>query len=177
MSNSTATKAKATGSTTSRRSKKSQEVNEQNTTTATLDLSQDRQESSQHTDRGAQVIAMSQLKLQETSEKDTAAIALSPLPNNRPIASSDLKLSQEVTVFGKRPVDASNIQVLGTISALGERPVVASTIKVLDTISVSGERPIAASSFNMGAIEMIMGNRPIAPNYIDGDADLMGYLD
>jgi hypothetical protein len=177
MSNSTATKAKATGSTTSRRSKKSQEVNEQNTITATLDLPQDRQEAIQHTDREAQVIAMSQLKLEETPMNDTATIALSPLPGNRPIASSDLKLSDEVSIFGKRPVDASNLQVLGTISALGERPVVASSIKVLDTISVSGERPIAASMINIGTTEMIMGNRPIAANYIDGDEDLMGYLD
>jgi hypothetical protein len=38
-------------------------------------------------------------------------------------------------------------------------------------------RPIAASTLKVSETEMIMGNRPIASNYMDGDEDLMGYLD
>jgi hypothetical protein len=60
---------------------------------------------------------------------------------------------------------------------MGERPIVASNIKVWNTITVSGERPIASSNLQLSETQMIMGNRPIASNYMDGDADLMGYLD
>lgn len=175
MANSTATKGNATGSTSSRRSKKNQEVNLKNTTQ--VDGAATLPESS-NTDKGAQVIAMPHLKLQETPKDEATQISdASPLPGNRPIASSDLNLSEVVSIMGNRPVDASNIQVLETISEMGDRPIVASSIRVLDTISVSGERPIVASSIQLTQTKMIMGNRPIASNYIDGDEDLMGYLD
>jgi hypothetical protein len=175
MVNSTATKGNATGSTSSRRSKKNQEVNLKNT--AQVNGAETLAESS-NTDKGAQVIAMPQLKLQEPPKQEVSQVAeTSPLPGNRPIASSDLKLSDVVSIMGNRPVDASNIQVLGTMSAMGERPIVASSIAVIDTITVSGERPVAKSNLKINETEMIMGNRPIASNYIDGDEDLMGYLD
>lgn len=175
MVNSTATKGNATGSTSSRRSKKNQEVNLKNTTQ--VDGAATLPESS-NTDKGVQVIAMPHLKLQETPKDEATQVSdASPLPGNRPIASSDLNLSEAVSIMGNRPVDASNIQVLGTISEMGDRPIVASSIRVLDTISVSGERPIVASSIQLTQTKMIMGNRPIASNYIDGDEDLMGYLD
>jgi hypothetical protein len=175
MANSTATKGNATGSTSSRRSKKNQEVNLKNT--SQVDGAATLPESS-NTDKGGQVIAMTRLKLQETPKDEATQVSdASPLPGNRPIASSDLNLSEAVSIMGNRPVDASNIQVLGTISEMGDRPIVASSIKVMDTISVSGERPIAASSIQLTQTKMIMGNRPIASNYIDGDEDLMGYLD
>lgn len=175
MSNNTATKAIASGSTSSRRNKKSQEVKANNT--ATVNSTEAHSESNQNADKGTPVITMPQLKLQFTPKAGTVEVSPAPLPGNRPIASSDLKLSDVVSIMGSRPVDASNIQVLGTISAMGERPIVASSIKVMDTIAVSGERPIAASAIKVSTTEMIMGNRPIAPNYLDTDEDLMGYLD
>lgn len=176
MANSTATKGNATGSTSSRRSKKNQEVNLKNT--SQVDGAETLGQSS-NTDKGAQVIAMTRLKLQETPKEEATQLSdANPLPGNRPIASSDLNLSEAVSIMGNRPVDASNIQVFKTISEMGDRrPIVASSIKVMDTISVSGERPIAASSIQLTQTKMIMGNRPIASNYIDGDEDLMGYLD
>lgn len=157
MSNSTAAKINSNGNTSSRRSKKSQEVNLNNT--VTVDRAATQEEPNLNTDKGAQVIAMPQLKLQETLKQE--ATQVSP-PNPLP---------------GNRPIDSSNIQVLGTISAMGERPIVASNIKIWDTITVSGERPIATSSLQVSETQMIMGNRPIASNYTDGDAALMGYLD
>lgn len=172
MSNSTASKVKATGSTTSRRRKKSQEVNLNN-----VDHPKTQEEPSLNINQGVQVIAMSPLELAETPKSEANEVSQSPLPGNRPIASSDLKLSEEISILGNRPVNASNIQVLGTISAMGERPIVASTVKVWDTISVSGDRPIAASLIKISETAMIMGNRPIASNYLDAEDDLMGYLD
>ncbi|HAA30109.1 MAG TPA: hypothetical protein DCE56_23530 [Cyanobacteria bacterium UBA8553] len=112
------------------------------------------------TGQDSQVITMPQLKLQETPKQEATQISTAiPLPGNRPI-------------------DSANIQVLGTISEMGvRRPIVASSIQVWDTISVSGERPISASALQISETQMIMGNRPIASNYMDGDEDLMGYLD
>ncbi len=157
MSNSTATKVNSNGNTSSRRSKKSQEVNLNNT--VTVDNPATQKELNLKTDKDSQVIAMPQLKLQETPKQEATQIsAPTPLPGNRPI-------------------DSANLQVLGTISEMGDRPIVASTIEIRDTISVSGERPIAASSIQISETQMIMGNRPIASNYLDGDEDLMGYLD
>jgi hypothetical protein len=172
MSNSTATKAKATSSTGSRRSKKNQDETSNNT--AMLEPTEANQESTLSVDKGTQLMTMPELKIQQ-APKDEVFVA--PLPGNRPISSSDLKLSNVVSIMGNRPVDASNIQVLGVMSAMGERPIIASNIKVADVISVSGERPIAASAIQIRETEMIMGNRPIASNYIDSEEDLMGYLD
>ena len=156
MSNSTAAKVGTTSSVSRRKSKKSQEVGVKNT--SQVDGAEAQQESSLNLDKGTQVIAMPQIKLQEAPQEGTVKISIPPLPGNR-------------------PVDAGNIQVLGTIYAMGERPIVARNIKVFDTISVSGQRPIAASTFNLNETKMIMGTRPIASNYMDGDQDLMGYLD
>lgn len=158
MSNNIATKVNSNGSTSSRRSKKSQEANLNDT--LTVDGSATQEELNLKTDKDSQVIAMPQLKLQETPEQEATQIsAPTPLPGNRPI-------------------DSANLQVLRTISEMGDsRPIVASNIQVRNTISVSGERPIAASSIQISETRMIMGNRPIASNYIDGNEDLMGYLD
>ena len=156
MSNSTAAKVGTASNTSSRRSKKSQEVSVKNT--SPVDGAEAQQESSLNTDKGAQVIAMPQIKLQEAPKEETVKVAVSPLPGNRPI-------------------DSGNIKVLGSISQVENRPIVASNIKVLETISVSGERPIAASTLNFSETNMIMPNRPIASNYIEGEEDLMGYLD
>ena len=157
MSNSTAAKVNSSGNTSSRRSKKSQKVNLSNT--VTVDRPTAQEETNMNTDKGAQVIAMPQIKLHETPKQVAAQVsAPSPLPGNRPI-------------------DSANLQVLGTISHMGERPIFASNMKVWDTITVSGERPIATSSLLISETGMIMGNRPIASNYIDGDEDMMGYLD
>jgi len=158
MSNSTAAGIDRTSSTLSRRRKKTQEVTLKDM--ITVDTAETTQEPNMNTDKGAQVTAMPvQIKSPETATPGTFAVESSnPLPGNRPI-------------------DSGNLQVLGTISVMGERPIVASNIKVWDTISVSGERPIASSSIQISGTAMIMGNRPIASNYIDGDQDLMGYLD
>jgi hypothetical protein len=155
MSNSTAAKVGTTSSTSRRRTKKSQEVEVKSP--VTVDGAETQQESSVNADKGGQVIAMPQIKLQEAPKEGDVKVSPSPLPGNRPI-------------------DAANIQVLGTISR-ENRPIVASNIQVLDTISVSGERPIAASNLQISATQMIMGNRPIASNYLDAEEDLMGYLD
>lgn len=158
MSNSMATRENSKGNTSSRRSKKSQEVNLNNT--VTVDRPAIQEELKLSTDQDSQVIAMPQLKLQDTPKQEASQISTAtPLPGNRPI-------------------DSANLQVLGTISEMGDRrPIVASNIQVRDIISVSGDRPIAASSIQISETQMIMGNRPIASNYIDLDEDLMGYLD
>lgn len=176
MSNTTAAKVGTTSSRESRRSKKSQEVTVKDT--VTVDSAETKQESNPNPniDKGAQVITMPQLTLKETPEQETDKISLSPLPGNRPIATSDLKISEAVALPGNRPVDVANLQVVGTISALGERPIAASAIKVWDTIAVSGNRPIALSTLQVSETAMIMGNRPIASNIEDVE-DLMGYLD
>jgi hypothetical protein len=156
MSNSTAAKVGTTSSRDSRRSKKSQEVTLKDT--LTLDSPETKQELSINTDKGAQVIAMPQIKLQEAPKQQASQVSLPPLPGNR-------------------PVDAGNLQVVGTISAMGERPIFASNFEVTDTITVSGNRPIASSNLQISETAMIMKNRPIATNNLDGDRDLMGYLD
>ncbi len=130
-----------------------------------------------NTDNGAQVIAMPQVKIQETPKQETANVSLPPLPGNRPIASSHLKVSEVTSLPGNRPIETANLAVVGTISALGERPIAASGIQVWDTISVSGDRPIASSTLKISETEMIMGNRPIASNEMERDQELMGYLD
>lgn len=144
--------------------------------TVTVNGAKTHEESSQTTDKGAQVIAMPQLKL-ETSNQETVEASLPPLPGNRPIASSNLKISEAVYLPGKRPVNTSDIQIVGTIAAMGERPIAASNIQVWDTIAVSGNRPIASSILKASVTQMIMGSRPIAANNMDRDEDLMGYLD
>lgn len=174
MSNSTAAKVGSTSSKSSRRNKKTQEVKVSDT--VTLDGAQAKQESSQNGDKGAQVIAMPQVKLQEVSKPEATPVALPPLPGNRPIASSDLNVSEGSSLPGNRPVDVSNVQIVGTISAMGDRPIGASPIEVRDIIAVSGNRPVAASHLKADATAMIMGNRPIASNEVDQE-DLMGYLD
>lgn len=175
MSNTTAAKVGMTSSRERRRSKKSQEVTVKDT--VTVDSTETKQESNPTIDKGTQVITMPQLTLQETPEQDNNKISLAPLPGNRPIAASDLKISEAVALPGNRPVDAGNLEVVGMISALGERPIAASAIKVWDTIAVSGNRPIALSTLQVSETEMIMGNRPIASNIIENVEDLMGYLD
>lgn len=144
--------------------------------TVTLDSAETKQESNQNGDKGAQVIAMPQVKLQEAPKPEATQVALPPLPGNRPIASSDLNVSEGSFLPGNRPIDVSNVQIVGTISAMGNRPIAASPIEVRDVIVVSGNRPVAVSHLKAGATEMIMGNRPIASNEVD-DEDLMGYLD
>lgn len=144
--------------------------------TVALDSAQATPESSQNGDKGAQVIAMPQVKLQEAPKPEATQVALPPLPGNRPIASSDLNVSEGSGLPGNRPVDVSNVQIVGTISAMGDRPIGASPIDVRDIIAVSGNRPVAVSHLKVSETEMIMGNRPIASNEVD-DEDLMGYLD
>ena len=157
MSNSTATRERS-NHTSSRRSKKSQEISLNNTVMANQPTTED--DFNLKTGKDSQVIAMPQLTLQETPTQEATQVSTAtPLPGNRPI-------------------DSANIQVLGTVSEMGvHRPVVASTIQVWDTISVSGERPISASGLQISKTQMIMGNRPIASNYMDGNEDLMGYQD
>lgn len=154
MSNSTAAKVGTSSGTSSRRSKKSQEVNLKNQ----VDSAETQQSSSAKTDKGAQIIAMPQIKLQEAPQSKTSQVSLPPLPGNRPI-------------------DEGSLEVVGSIPAMGERPIFASNFQVADTLTASGERPIAASSIQLATTEMIMGNRPIASNNLDVDEDLMGYLD
>lgn len=157
MSTSTTAKVGTTRRTSSRRSKKSQAVT--SIDTATVDGAETQNQSNLNTDKGAQVIAMPQLKVQETAKQEASQVSMPPLPGNR-------------------PVDTSSFQVVGTMASMGEdRPIAASPIKVRDIIAVSGERPVAASSIQLSEAQMIMKNRPIASNYVDGDGDLMGYLD
>lgn len=158
MSNNATAKVNNSSSTSSRRSKKTQEVNLKSL--VAVDSLETLQKSSVNTSNGTQVIAM-------------------PVPTNLQEAATHTSSQTDLTtpLPGNRPIDSSNLQVLGTISAMGERPIVASNIKVWDTITLSGERPIATSSLQLSETAMIMGNRPIASNYLDGAEDLMGYLD
>jgi hypothetical protein len=127
------------------------------------------------TDKESALTAAGSLELARIAQQEAAGIA--PLPGNRPIASSNLQISETMSILGNRPVDAGNLEVMGTISAMGERPIFASNMKVWDTISVSGNRPIASSNMALTNTDMIFGNRPIASNDMDVYEDLMGYLD
>jgi hypothetical protein len=81
-----------------------------------------------------------------------------PLPQNRPIAPSNLK-------------------VVSTYNTMGNRPVIASTLEVSDSIVVSGNRPIMKSALAISETYSVMGDRPVASNEIEDIATLIGYLD
>lgn len=81
-----------------------------------------------------------------------------PLPQNRPIAPSHLK-------------------VVSTYNTMGIRPVVASSLEVSDSLFVSGNRPIMKSALAISETYSVMGNRPVASNEIEDIATLIGYLD
>lgn len=100
-----------------------------------------------------------------------------PLPGNRPIATSSLKVSDQGSIRGMRPVDTSELQVVGTFSSMGDRPISASNMQVRDIMAVSGNRPISVSTLHLTGTEMILGNRPIASNIMEEIDELIGYLD
>jgi hypothetical protein len=152
MTNNSTAKARRASSINRGRSKKSQEVNLNNT--AALDSVATKTE-----DQKGQAITMpATAKSAEITKLEISEMTPAPLPGNRPI-------------------DASNIQVLGTISVMGERPIVASNNKIWNTITVSGERPIYSSNLVISSTAMIMGNRPVASNFFGDEESLMGYLD
>lgn len=81
---------------------------------------------------------------------------LAPLPNNRPIEPTHLRVAQTYHIVGSdRPVTESDLDVVHTISSSGIRPVTATTLHITE----------------------IIGNRPIAPNEDINELDLMGYID
>ncbi|MEQ8381937.1 MAG: hypothetical protein RH949_06165 [Coleofasciculus sp. A1-SPW-01] len=100
-----------------------------------------------------------------------------PLPGNRPIATSSLKVSDQGSIRGIRPIDTSELQIVGTLSSMGERPITASNMQIRDVMVVSGNRPISVSTLHLENTEMILGNRPIASNVMEEADEIMGYLD
>jgi hypothetical protein len=81
---------------------------------------------------------------------------LAPLPNNRPIEPTHLRVAHTYHTVGS------------------DRPITESVLDVVHTISSSGIRPVTATTLH---ITEIIGNRPIAPNEDINELDLMGYLD
>lgn len=158
MSNPNTAKVNSGSSSNRRRTKKSQPLSLNKM--ATIDNPATQAEKLLNTDKGAQVIAMPvSTKAPENSQQVTLATsAITPLPGNRPI-------------------DSGNLEVLGTIDVMGERPIVAGSFKIWNTMTLSGERPISSSNLVISSTAMIMGNRPVASNYLDGNEDMMGYLD
>lgn len=97
------------------------------------------------------------VKIETMSNESEKSVPLPPLPGNRPIESSSLKVHD-------------------TLDPREKRPIVSSNMGVSETYMVSGNRPVAHSNINFDNTMKIMGNRPIASNQIDDD-DLMGYID
>lgn len=96
------------------------------------------------------------------------------LPNNRPIGSTHLQISETLSILGNRPVSASHIKIRQTFSASGIRPISNGEIEIAETFSASGVRPIGTT--HLVIEETIMG-RPVAANDDNENNGLMGFLD
>lgn len=96
-----------------------------------------------------------------------------PLPNQRPIGTTHLQISETISILGNRPVSASHIHVEETFSASGVRPITSGEVEIKETFSASGVRPIGTTHLKIE--ETVMG-RPVASNE-DGNNSLMGFLD
>lgn len=104
---------------------------------------------------------------QEQTMKNNKEVQLATMPKDT---------DSQVPLPGNRPIEASSLKVRETISAMGKRPITSSNIEVANTFSVSGNRPIASSHLHIDQTFSSMGNRPVASNNVD-EPDLMGYLD
>ncbi len=97
-----------------------------------------------------------------------------PLPNNRPIGTTHLQISQTLSILGNRPVSATHIQIEETFFASGIRPISKGEVDIKETFNASGVRPIGST--HLVIEETVMG-RPVAPNEEEGNNGLMGFLD
>lgn len=99
------------------------------------------------------------------------------LPNDRPIAASNLQGRKSNSLPNNRPIAASNLQVAEPNVLPDRRPVFASTLQVVES-NLPSDRPIAASNLQVVASDSLPNNRPIGSNSLGEDADaLMGYID
>jgi len=96
------------------------------------------------------------------------------LPNNRPVGTTHLQISQTMSILGNRPVSATHIQIDETFSASGIRPISKGEVDIKETFSASGVRPIGTT--HLVIEETVMG-RPVAPNEDEQNNGLMGFLD
>jgi hypothetical protein len=100
------------------------------------------------------------------------------LPNNRPIGSTGLQITDIMHIAGSdRPITAGKQKVSEMFHSAGERPVMAATLKVSEVFNIAGERPVMAGTLKIGEIYSSMGTRPVASNEIDDVGSLMGFLD
>ncbi len=76
-----------------------------------------------------------------------------------------------------RPIERSHLRVVETYNSMGQRPVTASGMEVSSSLVVSGSRPIAKSHLAISETYSVMGNRPVAANDVEDIAELIGYLD
>ncbi|NEO86032.1 MAG: hypothetical protein F6J87_17510 [Spirulina sp. SIO3F2] len=76
-----------------------------------------------------------------------------------------------------RPVESSSLKVVSTYNTMGNRPVISSGLEVSSSIVISGNRPIMKSNLAVSETYSVMGNRPVASNEIEDIATLIGYLD
>jgi hypothetical protein len=97
-----------------------------------------------------------------------------PLPNNRPVGTTHLQISQTVSILGNRPVSATHIQIEQTFSASGIRPISKGEVEIKETFSASGVRPVGTT--HLVIEETVMG-RPVAANEDEENNGLMGFLD
>ncbi len=122
------------------------------------------------------------LKLGSKPELDTISeqpTRFAPLPGNRPIGTTDLKISNRLKTGplpGNRPIEASQMKVNRTLSSASIRPIMASNLDIKETFDTSGHRPVSITHLNISQTYTVMGNRPVADNDVDLP-DLMGYID
>ncbi|NEO27595.1 MAG: hypothetical protein F6K03_12055, partial [Kamptonema sp. SIO4C4] len=76
-----------------------------------------------------------------------------------------------------RPVESSHLKVFRTYNSMGIRPVTTSNLNITHSIVLSGNRPVTKGSLMISEQYSVMGNRPVASNEIEDIATLIGYLD
>lgn len=129
--------------------------------------------------------------LEPTQEKTSSAIAKetgstalalhayepSPLPNNRPISASHLRIASLDHLPGGRPVFCSDLEIVRSGSIYKDRPVFASHLEIVDSNTLPGHRPITASHLEISALDSLPNHRPIMTEQFEDHQDLMGYID
>ncbi len=88
-----------------------------------------------------------------------------------------LDVYQPAPLPQNRPIERSHLKVVETYNTMGLRPVVSSGLEISSSMVVSGNRPIVKSHLVISETYSVMGNRPVAANEIDDIGELIGYLD
>lgn len=129
--------------------------------------------------------------LEPTQEKTSSAIAKGtrstelalhayepgPLPNNRPITPSHLRIASVDHLPGGRPVFCSDLEIVQFGTIYNNRPVFASTLEVVDSSTLPNHRPISVSKLEIAALDSLPNHRPIMVDQYEDHQDLMGFID